>query len=109
MNADGVWLGRFRGVVRQTAVVSAGLTLLVFAILVFNKAFLDSGVGVHEMLRPEGGILARTFMMLLAFTLVVGSIYFSDIKGAIEPEKSGFFDIVSLVCSRLAMIVGHFY
>ena len=101
MNADGVWLGRFRGVVRQTAVVSAGLTVLVFAILVFNKAFLDSGVGVHEMLRPEGGILARTFMILLAFTLVIGSIYFSDSKGAIEPQKSGFFDIISLFVPAL--------
>lgn len=104
MNEDSVWLGRFRGVVRQTAIGSAGLTLLVFAILVFNKAFLGSGVGVHEMLRPEGGILAKTFMLLLAFTLLIGSIYFSDNKGAIEPEKSGFFDIVSLICSRLAMI-----
>lgn len=56
------------------------------------------------MLRPEGGILAKTFMLLLAFTLLIGSIYFSDNKGAIEPKKSGFFDIVSLVCSRLAMI-----
>ena len=53
------------------------------------------------MLRPEGGILARTFMLLLAFTLVVGSIYFSDNKGAIEPEKSGFFDIVSLFVPAL--------
>ena len=62
MSDDSVWLGQFRKPVRQTAIISACLTLLVFVILVFNKAFLNSGVGVHEMLRPEGGILAWTFM-----------------------------------------------
>ena len=101
---DSVWLGRFRKPVRQIAIISACLTLFVFFILVFNKTFLDSGVGVHEMLRPEGGMLARTFMLLLAFSLLVLGIYLSDNKGAIEPEKAGFFDIVSLVSSRIAMM-----
>ena len=104
MNDNSVWLGRFRQPVRQIAIVSGCLTLFVFAILVFNKAFLDSGVGVHEMLRPEGGVLPRTFMLLLAFSLLIVGIYLSDNKGAIEPEKSGFFDVVSLVTSRIAMM-----
>ena len=104
MNEDSVWLGRFRGAVRKTAVTSAILTLLVFVILVFNKAFLNSNVGVHEMLRPEGGVLALIFMLLLAFTLFVAGIYYSDNQGAIEPDKSGFFDVVSLICSRIAMM-----
>ena len=44
-------------------------------------------------------------MMYSLFTSIfLGGVYFSDRRGAIEPEKSGFFDIVSLICSRIAMM-----
>ena len=102
MQEQGVWLGRYRGLMRSTMMWSCGLTLLLFFIMVVNKIFFDSQVGVHEMLRPEGGILAKSLLIMLALTLFFGGIYFSDVKGAIEPDRSGFFDIVSLVSSRIA-------
>ncbi len=102
MEENSVWLGRFRGPVKITMKLCFGVTLLLFLTLVMNKAFLGSGVGVHEILRPEGGIFAKAFLIMLASSLFVGGIYFSDVQGAIEPKKSGFFDIFSLVCSRIA-------
>jgi TRAP-type C4-dicarboxylate transport system permease small subunit len=102
MQEQSVWLGRYKELVRKLMICSFSLTLLLFFILVVNKVFFGGQVGVHEMLRPEGGILAKTLLSLLALSLLIGGIYFSDRKGAIEPEKSGFFDIFSLVTSRIA-------
>lgn len=102
MQTQSVWLGRFRPWVNKLMKLCCGITLALFLVLVVNKAFLGSGVGVHEMLRPEGGLLARSFLIMLASTLFIGGVYFSDNQGAIEPEKSGFFDVFSLICSRIA-------
>lgn len=104
MQEQSVWLGRYRGLMRTTMLWSCGLTLLLFAVMVINKLFFGSQVGVHEMLRPEGGFLAKSLLIMLASTLFFGGIYFSDVKGAIEPDRSGFFDIVSLISSRIAFM-----
>jgi len=102
--ANSIWLGRFRGPVKTALKGTCALTLATFFILVFQRAFLDGQVGVHEMLRPEGGIIAKILLLSLFSSLLLAGIYFSDSRGAIEPEKSGLFDVISLICSRIAMI-----
>jgi len=47
--------------------------------------------------------LAKLFAMSGAILFV--SLYLSDTQGAIEQRPDGFFDIVSLVASRIAMIM----
>ena len=97
MQEQSVWLGRYKGLVRKLMMWSFSLTLLLFFIMVVNKVFFGGQVGVHEMLRPEeGGVLAVTLLSLIALSLLIGGIYFSDKKGAIEQDQSGFFDIFSL-------------
>jgi TRAP-type C4-dicarboxylate transport system permease small subunit len=44
-------------------------------------------------------------LFALGGALVFASLYLSDFKGWIEPAQKGFFDIVSLVLSRAAMIL----
>ena len=103
MQEQSVWLGRYKELVRKLMIWSFSLTLLLFFVMVVNKVFFGGQVGVHEMLRPEeGGVLAITLLSLLALSLLIGGIYFSDKKGAIEQDQSGFFDIFSLVSSRIA-------
>ena len=104
MQSESIWLGRFQGPVKTALKVTCGIALITYLILICNKLFLNGTIGVHEMLRPEGGILGKIMMYSLFTSIFLGGVYFSDRRGAIEPEKSGFFDIVSLICSRIAMM-----
>jgi TRAP-type C4-dicarboxylate transport system permease small subunit len=99
-----LWLGRFRGPTKLALKVTCGITLATYLILIIQRMFFDGQVGVHEMLRPEGGIIAQIMLISLFASLVLAGVYFSDTRGEIEPDHSGPFDIVSLVCSRIAMI-----
>lgn len=105
MNGDSVWLGRFRKPVRMAAMVSSGLTLLVYAWLILGQFIFDDPIGMHEMIRPEGRPIVSVMLALMAATLVLASIYFSDTTGAIEQNPDGFFDTLSLVTSRMAMFL----
>ncbi len=101
---DSVWLGRLRNPVKIAMMTFIGLAAVNFVWLVFGRMFLDSPIGVHEMVRPAGLITAQTMLFFLAMALLFSSIFLSDKKGIIEPDRDGFFDIFSLVCSRLAMM-----
>ena len=103
MESESVWLGGARNVVLRLAQLSSAITIAVFVIMVFMRMFFG-GIGMYELLRPAGGMWATLILYLIAGTIALWSIYLSDIRGVIEIERSGPFDIVSLMCSRLAMI-----
>lgn len=105
MSENSLWLGSLRAPVKKAAMGFAGLTAVIYVWLVANKIFTADAIGMHEMIRPaENGPIVTVMLIAIALTLLFGSIYLSDTKGAIEPDHDGFFDILSLVTSRLAMI-----
>ena len=59
---------------------------------------------MFEMLRPDGHPLIYAILGSLTATLFCASLYYSDIRGVIEIERTGPFDIISLIASRLAMM-----
>ncbi|WP_246272789.1 TRAP transporter small permease subunit [Oricola thermophila] len=73
-------------------------------LLVLGQFFFDTGVTLRAFLSPADKPLVLVTMIAGTVALLSASIYLSDTRGAIESEPAGFFDIVSLVCSRLAMI-----
>ncbi|WGW05719.1 TRAP transporter small permease subunit [Tropicibacter oceani] len=82
----------------------AGLTALLYVWLVINQFISSDPIGMHEMIRPSGRPLVWLMLISISATLLFTSLYLSDTKGAIEQEPEGFFDILSLVTSRMAMI-----
>lgn len=100
-----VWLGRMQRPVKLLAIGFASVTALLYVYLVVNKIVDPEGaIGMHEMIRPEGRPLVLVMLLAITGTLLFTSVYLSDHIGPIEPEPHGFFDILSLVTSRLAMI-----
>ncbi|MHA3978944.1 TRAP transporter small permease subunit [Halovulum sp. GXIMD14794] len=104
MQSKSVWLGPLRGPVKLAMIVSVALTVLMAAWLIVTYATGNSELGMHEMIRPSGKPMVQAMLILLCIALLSSSIFLSDTRGAIEIEANGFFDILSLVLSRLAMI-----
>ncbi|SMX41616.1 TRAP transporter small permease subunit [Maliponia aquimaris] len=94
-----VWLGSLRKPVRAAMIGFSGLTIALSIYLIFN-----SSIGMHEMIRPQGKPIVIVTLISFALALLFASLYLSDDRGLIEPERTGPFDILSLVCSRLAML-----
>lgn len=105
MDKESVWLGPLRGPVRMAAMGFSGLTALIFIWMVISQFIFDDAIGMHEMIRPEGRPLVLVMLLSMGATLLLGAIYFSDTQGAIEPQPAGFFDVVTLVTSRMAMFL----
>ena len=104
MEKDSLWLGSLRGPVKLGMIAFSALTAVLFLILVLSPLFMAEPISMHEMIRPTGRPLVWAMLLSIAGALLFASLYLSDEKGSIEIEHTGFFDIVSLVCSRLAMI-----
>ena len=100
-----VWLGRLRGPVRMGMIVSGVIFGALYVWLVANHFLSADGLGMHEMIRPSGRPIVWATLASLIACVLFASIYLSDFKGAIESERSGTFDIISLICSRMAMIL----
>ncbi|SHI06117.1 TRAP transporter small permease subunit [Marivita hallyeonensis] len=109
MTQESLWLGSYRKRVRTAMIASIVITLALYAWLVFNRiAFGDDALGMHEMIRPVGRPVVWAMLTLTFLSLLLGSIYLSDWAVSIETKPDGFFDIFSLICSRLAMIATAF-
>ena len=104
MQGNSLWLGSLRGPVKLAMIVSLAATGLLFAWRVANQFISEDAIGMHEMIRPQGRPIVWAMLIAVSSSLFFASVFLSDRKGDIEPEPDGFFDIVSLVCSRLAMI-----
>ena len=99
-----LWLGPLRAHVRLISAGLIGLTGLIAVYLIGGKLFGWSDVGMHELLRPDGRVIVKALLWSMTAAFIITAIYLSDTRGSIECEPTGPADIVSLVCSRLAMI-----
>jgi len=104
MQGNSLWLGSLRGPVKLAMIASLAVTGLLFVWLVANQFISEDAIGMHEMIRPQGRPIVWAMLIAVSSSLFFASVFLSDRKGDIEPEPDGFFDVVSLVCSRLAMI-----
>lgn len=105
MEKESVWLGSFRGPVKMAMLGFGALTFLIYVWLVLNRIISPDAIGMHEMIRPAGRPVVSLMLASVGATILFTSLYLSDFNGAIEPEPHGFFDILSLVTSRMAMIM----
>jgi TRAP-type C4-dicarboxylate transport system permease small subunit len=101
---ESVWLGPARQPVRLIMWASCFGTLACALWLIVGGLFSGSGFDMKQLLSPAETPVVLATLLLTAVTLLSASIYMSDRRGVIEPEPSGFFDIVSLVCARLSML-----
>ncbi|SNS22469.1 TRAP transporter small permease subunit [Antarctobacter heliothermus] len=104
MNSESVWLGPLRTPVRWAMIVFCALALVIYAWLILSLFITDEPLGVHEMIRPEGRMIVVAMMTTLTLALIFAAIFTSDIRGSIEVERTGPFDILSLILGRLSMI-----
>lgn len=105
MEQESVWLGSMRKPVRLIAIAFTAVVAVIFLWLVANRLISEDAIGVHEMIRPEGRPLVMIMLLAMAGSILFVSIYLSDMRETIETQPDGFFDIVSLVCSRISMIM----
>jgi TRAP-type C4-dicarboxylate transport system permease small subunit len=101
---ESLWLGPLRKPIRILMILNILATgVLIFWILLSTRYF-GAGIGMKQFLSPSEIPLVMLTMVVATATLLISSIYLSDTRGSIEIRPSGFFDIVSLICSRLSMI-----
>lgn len=105
MNTESLWLGSLRQPMRKLMIAFISLTVLMFGVILVTNMFSEEFLGVHEMIRPEGRPMVSIMLFLLAGTMLTSSIYLSDTVESIEGNPQGFFDILSLVVSRTAMVL----
>lgn len=105
MNTQSLWLGSFRQPMRKIMIGFITLTLVMFGVILVSNLFSEEFLGVHEMIRPEGRPMVAVMLFLLAGTMLSASLYLSDTVESIEGHPQGFFDILSLVVSRTAMVL----
>lgn len=104
MNEQSLWLGSLKAPVKILALLFGAVTAVIYIWLIASRFVSDDALGMHEMIRPAGHPIVLVLLISITGTLLFSSIYLSDRRGAIEPEPQGFFDYLSLVTSRLAMI-----
>lgn len=108
MQNRSLFLGRFRTPIKTSMIVFGALTLALYAYLVGLRVLTDDSYGMFEMIRPAGKPLVQVTLATFSAALVFASLFLSDTKGAIETRPEGFFDLVSVVLGRLAMIMTGF-
>ncbi|MBC6437276.1 MAG: TRAP transporter small permease [Rhodobacteraceae bacterium] len=104
MSKDSLWLGVLKRPVKKAMIAFGSATAILFVFFVGGQFISSESIGMHEMIRPMGRPIVWAMLISITGVLLFASLYLSDDKGAIEITPTGFFDIVSLVCSRLAMI-----
>jgi TRAP-type C4-dicarboxylate transport system permease small subunit len=105
MQTQGVWLGPLRQPIRLAAALTLGAALVLGAVLAAGSFLTEGGASMSDMLRPGDRTLVRVELWLLGLATLFGAIYLSDTASAIESPPTGPLDCVSLVLSRVAMIL----
>lgn len=105
LEKESVWLGRFRQPMRMAAIGFTAIAALIWLWLVVNNMISDDAYTMHDMVRPKGKPLVWMMLGSVFLSILFASIYLSDFIGPIESKPGGFFDTLSLVTSRMAMIM----
>lgn len=105
MQGASVWLGSLRAPVWYLTLLFCGLSAVLFVWLVFSQFIFEDAYGMYEMIRPQGRPLVLAMLLSLGGAFLFASIYLSDFRGAIETEPTGPFDIFSLICARMGMLM----
>jgi len=108
MKGESVWLGAMRKPVKWAMIIFAAIAGAVYLWLIFSHLISDNAYGMYEMIRPSGKPIVWVMLWSLGGAIFFASVYLSDFNGMIEGEKDGFFDVVSLIASRIAMIMTGF-
>lgn len=100
-----VWLGdKNRAVARKVMIGSALATLALCIWLIVGDMLFDIGIELRSLLHPAANMHVLVTVLVAVFATFAAAIYLSDFQGAIEPDPHGFFDIFSLVWSRITMM-----
>lgn len=105
MSAKSLWLGRMREPVRLAMITCASIAGLIYLWLIANRFISEDAIDMFDMIRPEGRVIVLAMLGSMGGAILFASLFLSDTQGAIEQKPEGFFDVVSLVTSRLAMIM----
>lgn len=105
MEQESVWLGSMRGPVKMAMIGFSAITALIYVWLILGQFLFEDAIGMHEMIRPAGRPIVSVMLYSMLGALVAAGVYLSDTIGAIEQRPDGFFDKLSLVTSRVAMIL----
>jgi len=85
-------------------VASICATAVLAILLILGQYFFNFDTNMRDFLSPSEAPFVQVTMIAGAIAVLSASVYLSDTCGVIEQQPSGFFDIVSLICSRLSMI-----
>jgi TRAP-type C4-dicarboxylate transport system permease small subunit len=108
MQNNSLFLGRMRAPVKTGMIVLCSITFALYLVLISQQMFAAEPYGMFEMIRPAGKPLVQVMLAFFAAALTFASLFLSDTKGGIETQPEGFFDLVSVVLGRLAMIMTAF-
>ena len=108
MDERSLWLGRFRPLVRDVMIAFIVVTVCLYALLILRTVLVEDPYYMFEMIRPAGRPLVQVTLIALVGALASAAIYLSDTHGAIETPPDGFFDLLSVVLGRVAMILTAF-
>lgn len=104
-NDKSIWLGpRFRPVVQKAMWVSIAIFLALAAWVIIGEMTIGLGIELRTILHPKTNLSVLVMLISGCIALLITAIYFSDFQGAIEPEPYGFFDVFSLILTRITMI-----
>lgn len=104
MKSESIWLGSMRKPIRFGMIGFAVAAAITFAWMAIQTFVAAEPVTMYDLLSPSGVLLAQLLLFTFSGTVLLTAIYLSDTVGPIESKPQGFFDILSLVCSRISMI-----
>jgi TRAP-type C4-dicarboxylate transport system permease small subunit len=104
MESESIWLGPMRKPVRLGMTGFAVAAAVTFAWMAIQTFVAAEPVTMYDLLRPSGHILAQLLLFTFSGAILFTALFLSDKVGAIESKPQGFFDILSLVFSRISMI-----
>lgn len=105
MDDKSLWLGAARKPIKNLMIFFTVISALIFAWLFLSFVFFEDAIGMYEMIRPAGHPIVYAMLWSMSGALFFASVYLSDTQGAIEQKPTGFFDYISLITSRAAMIL----
>ena len=100
-----IWLGmKARAIFRKAAWVSCSVFVALTGWVVIGEMTFGLGIELRTILHPTTNLSVLLAMIAGVVALFTTAIYLSDFEEDIEPKPEGFFDVFSLIWSRVTMI-----